>query len=118
MFPPVPQILRLPDLRLRKPYTILPEPNSIDSWLVANDVDTQNDAFNHPVCLAGDLASDQVLCTLQLSAIVVRNFHSIVKLYLIIPGRCTVMISLRIYFRTALCYMPMCLRHLALTLLI
>ena len=71
-------ILRLPDLHLRSPYTILPSPNAIDQWLLANHVDTVNNEFNHPYWYMGDIPSDHVLCTLQLSVIKVRyNFkHS------------------------------------------
>jgi len=73
--PTIPEILQLPDLRLRKPYTILPRPNAIDQWLLANHIDFMNDIFNNPYWYMGDIPSDQVLCTLQLSAIKVK-YHS------------------------------------------
>ena len=67
------QILRLPDLPLRPhPYTILPLPNAIDQWLLANNVDTVNNVFNHSLNV-GDIPSDHVLCTLQLSAVKVSR---------------------------------------------
>ena len=70
------QILRLPDLRPRRPYMILPRPNAIDQWLLANHIDIVNNVFNHPCWHLGDIPSDQVLCTLQLSATRVRRSES------------------------------------------
>lgn len=62
-------ILRLPDLRLRSPYTILPLPNAVDTWLRDSGVDM----WKKPVHL-GDLPSDQVVCTVQLSTSEVSFF--------------------------------------------
>jgi len=70
----VPPTLRLPDLRLRKPYTILPRPNAIDQWLLANDVDTANNICNCSSTRMGDVPSDQVSCTLQLSTKMVKYY--------------------------------------------
>jgi hypothetical protein len=54
-------ILRLPDLRLRLPYTVLPLPNAVDTWLRDSGVDMWKKAVH-----LGDLLSDQVICTVQL----------------------------------------------------
>ena len=66
-------ILRLPDVRVQTPYTILPRPNAIDQWLLANHIDNTNNEFNRPYM--GDIPSDHVSCTLQLQVVKVRfNF--------------------------------------------
>jgi hypothetical protein len=64
-------ILQLPDLRLRKPYTVLPQPNAIDNWLTSNYVTSNGNVFNPGHQYMGDILSDQVQCTLQLNASVV-----------------------------------------------
>jgi hypothetical protein len=75
------KILDLPDLRLRTPYTVLPRPNAIDKWLSGNYVTSPGNVFALGYRYMGDLLSDQVLCTLQLSTTVVRYFvHSIYAL--------------------------------------
>ena len=51
-------ILCLPDLRLRNPYTILPQPNAIDQWLSGNNINSHSNM--------GDIPSDHVLCMVQL----------------------------------------------------
>jgi hypothetical protein len=51
-------VLRLPDLRLRNPYTLLPQPNAIDEWLGGNNIDS--------FASMGDIPSDHVLCTVQI----------------------------------------------------
>jgi hypothetical protein len=70
----MPPILRLPDVRVQTPYTKLPRPNAIDQWLLANDFDPSNDVCNHSYAQMGDVPSDQVSCTLQLSAKIVKDF--------------------------------------------
>ena len=69
----MPAILRLPDIRIHKPYIILPRPNVIDKWLLENHVDTVNNVFadSYRASLIGDVPSDHVSCTLQLSTILV-----------------------------------------------
>ena len=66
-------ILQLPDLRLRKPYTVLPQPNAIDNWLTSNHVTSNENVFNPGYQYMGDILSDQVQCTLQLNASVVSH---------------------------------------------
>jgi hypothetical protein len=72
------QILKLPDLSLwaQLPYTLLPLPNVIDQWLLTNHIDTahSNNIPNRLYSCMGDLLSDQVLCTLQLSAVEVGYY--------------------------------------------
>ena len=57
-------ILTLPDLRLRTPYTMLPQPNAIDQWLSKTHINSYTNM--------GDLPSDHVLCTVQLVTFMVR----------------------------------------------
>ena len=64
MFP----ILRLPDLRLRSSYTVLPFPNAIDTWLGSNPVKICKNYLGPVFVHLGDLPSDQVVCTVQLHA--------------------------------------------------
>lgn len=71
---PEPQILRLPEVQLRTPYIILPPPNAIDQWLLANHIDVLNNVFEHSHSHMGDVPSDQVSCTLQLSAAIVNYY--------------------------------------------
>jgi hypothetical protein len=65
MAPLLISVLRLPDLRLRTSYTVLPLPNAIDTWLSASSITICEDCFGSTVHL-GDLPSDQVICTVQL----------------------------------------------------
>lgn len=59
------KILRLPDLRLRKPYTVLPHPNAIDQWLSGNNINSYGSM--------GDIQSDHVSCMVQLVITPVRS---------------------------------------------
>lgn len=83
----MPAILRLPDTRPLKPYIILPRPNVIDKWLLENHVDTVLNVFadSYHAALLGDVPSDHVSCTLQLSTVLViyyLEFYLIMHLIL------------------------------------
>lgn len=71
------QTLRLPDIRLRTPYMILPRPNAIDQWLLANHIDTLNNVLDHSRSHMEDVPSDQVSCTLQLTAVLVNYYFEV-----------------------------------------
>src|ERR1700691_591790 len=47
--------LHLPDLRLRKPYTVLPRPNAIDKWLSSNYITSPGNVFILGYRYMGDL---------------------------------------------------------------
>jgi hypothetical protein len=83
----MPAILRLPDVRPLRPYIILPRPNVIDKWLFENHIDTVLNVFadSYHASLTGDVPSDHVSCTLQLSTILViyyLEFYLIMHLIL------------------------------------
>jgi hypothetical protein len=63
--------LILPPPSFIRSYTILPCPNAVDAWLNAN----RDDAWTNPLIpgylFLTDTASDQVLCTIQLSRVLV-----------------------------------------------
>jgi hypothetical protein len=63
--------LILPSPSFIRPYTVLPRPNVVDIWLRAN----RDDAWTNPLIpgylFLTDTASDQVLCTIQLSRVLV-----------------------------------------------
>jgi hypothetical protein len=66
---------------------ILPRPNAIDKWLLENHVDTVSNVFDdfYHASLIGDVPSDHVSCTLQLSTILViyyLGFYLIMHLIL------------------------------------
>ena len=110
-------ILQLPDLRLRKPYTVLPQPNAIDNWLTRNHVTSNGNVFNPGHQYMGDILSDQVQCTLQLNASVVsrsctHSNHGFLKS----SSRYNAMIFLRTLSDTVSCYMLRYPRHRALIL--
>lgn len=58
----LPRILSVP------PFTKLPNPNPIDSWLALNYTDTIRDIYSPGHLYLGDLLSDEMLCILQLNA--------------------------------------------------
>jgi hypothetical protein len=62
------QILRLPDLRLRSSYTVLPLPNAVDTWLSSSPIETCETCYGPTNIYLGDLPSNQVVCTVQLHA--------------------------------------------------
>ena len=53
---------------------ILPRPNAIDQWLLANHIDVSNGVSEHSHSHMGDVPSDQVSCTLQLTAAIVNYY--------------------------------------------
>jgi hypothetical protein len=78
--------LILPPPSLIRSYSILPSPNAVDAWLNAN----RNDAWTNPLIpvylFLTDTASDQVLCTIQLSQVlvsIVSRYNSYTELSLI-----------------------------------
>jgi hypothetical protein len=65
-------------------YTILPQPNVIDQWIHHNQGDAWSNGLVPGYLFLSDTPQDQVLCTLQLSKILVLLglFH-LVHLYII-----------------------------------
>jgi hypothetical protein len=70
--------LILPSPSSIQPYTVLPRPNVVDAWLRYN----RNDAWTNPLIpgylFLTDTASDQVLCTIQLSRVLVSTFQLVI----------------------------------------
>lgn len=95
------QILRLPDLRLRTPYHILPRPNAIDQWFLANRIDISNKVFNQSHSYMGDVPSDQMSCTLQLSAIIVNYYLEVCSIMCLIFANRSISIDTTICLHTA-----------------
>jgi len=64
-------------------YTVLPRPNIIDQWIRHNRADAWSNGLVHGYLFLSDTPQDQVLCTLQLSKILVLlcTFH-FVHLYM------------------------------------
>jgi hypothetical protein len=69
--------LLLPTPSSSRPYTVLPCPNVVDTWLRCN----KDDAWTNPLVPGylslADTASDQVLCTIQLNRVLVRFLSQI-----------------------------------------
>jgi hypothetical protein len=57
-------------------YTVLPQPNVIDKWILNNQGDAWTNNLLHGYLFLSDTPNDQVLCTLQLSVMLVRLHFS------------------------------------------
>lgn len=66
--------LALPQPRISRPYTVLPLPNPVDSWIRQNEDDAYTNILVPGYLLLSDTPSDQVLCTVQISEVKVHIF--------------------------------------------
>ena len=58
-------VLRLPDLRLRSSYTLLPFPNAVDTWISGSPAKICADCLGPTIGYLGDVPSNQVVTTVQ-----------------------------------------------------
>jgi hypothetical protein len=66
--------LDLPRPCTSHPYTVLPTPNAVDTWIRQNKDDAHTNVLVPGYVFLSDTPSDQVLCTVQINEVKVLPF--------------------------------------------